>query len=180
MRDAPHPWGAARIAPAEPGHSRNDPGEPGWSSARPVLTRQRAAPYLACGVDGPGALPGCVEDNDAFRTIAMISRLATEATRIGFGDVGSCLFGEVIRSVQDTLSGDPIGRLYAPNIIEEWTEDVSDDATRARGERTADLYWNVSTWNPYQVVLVKTRLTTNVDGRERASTTSQPIRPEPF
>lgn len=43
------------------------------------------------------------------------------------------------------------GRLYAPSIIEPWTEE--------RAEGAVDLYWNVSTWNPYQVVLMKTRLT---------------------
>ena len=43
------------------------------------------------------------------------------------------------------------GRLYAPNIIDPWTE------TRADG--AVDLYWHVSTWAPYQVVLMRTRLT---------------------
>jgi hypothetical protein len=41
------------------------------------------------------------------------------------------------------------GWFYGPNIVECWT------TTRDGG---ADLYWNVSTWNPYQVVLMKTRL----------------------
>jgi hypothetical protein len=44
----------------------------------------------------------------------------------------------------------PFGYLYGPNIIECWTE------SRALGQ--VDLYWNVSTTNPYQVVLMKTRL----------------------
>jgi hypothetical protein len=26
------------------------------------------------------------------------------------------------------------------------------------GERAVELYWNVSTWNPYQVVIMKTQL----------------------
>ena len=42
------------------------------------------------------------------------------------------------------------GRLYGPNIIEPWTE--------PRENGAIDLYWHVSTWNPYQVVLMKTRL----------------------
>lgn len=40
------------------------------------------------------------------------------------------------------------GWLYGPNIVECWT------TPRDGG---ADIYWNVSTWNPYQVVLMKTR-----------------------
>jgi hypothetical protein len=40
------------------------------------------------------------------------------------------------------------GWLYGPNIIECWT------TPRDGG---VDVYWNVSTWNPYQVVLMRTR-----------------------
>jgi hypothetical protein len=47
------------------------------------------------------------------------------------------------------ISPVPHGVLYAPNVIEEWTEVRSD---------AVELYWNVSTWNPYRVVLMKTRL----------------------
>jgi len=39
------------------------------------------------------------------------------------------------------------GWLYGPNVVECWT------TPRAGG---ADIYWNVSTWNPYEVVLLKT------------------------
>ncbi len=39
------------------------------------------------------------------------------------------------------------GVLYGASIIDAWTT--------ARGEQT-DVYWFVSTWNPYQVVLMKT------------------------
>jgi hypothetical protein len=42
------------------------------------------------------------------------------------------------------------GRLYAPNIIDPWTT--------LRPDGAIDLYWHVSTWNPYQVVLMRTRL----------------------
>lgn len=42
------------------------------------------------------------------------------------------------------------GHLYAPSIVEPWTE--------AREGGAVDLYWHVSTWNPYQIVLMKTRL----------------------
>jgi hypothetical protein len=41
------------------------------------------------------------------------------------------------------------GVLYAANIIDTWTEERAG---------AVDLYWNVSTWNPYGVSLVRTRL----------------------
>ena len=45
--------------------------------------------------------------------------------------------------------GGDIGRMYGSNIVDCWTED--------RGRGNVDVYWNVSTHNPYQVVLMKTR-----------------------
>jgi hypothetical protein len=45
---------------------------------------------------------------------------------------------------------DENGRLYGPSIIEPWT--------RTHPDRSVDLYWNMSTWNPYQVVLMRTHL----------------------
>lgn len=42
------------------------------------------------------------------------------------------------------------GLFYGPDIIEPWTTEHSDG--------TADVYWHLSTWNPYQVVLMKTKL----------------------
>jgi hypothetical protein len=44
------------------------------------------------------------------------------------------------------------GRLYGANIIDAWTTQ--------RGPGAVDIYWNASTWNPYQVVLMRTRVTT--------------------
>jgi hypothetical protein len=41
------------------------------------------------------------------------------------------------------------GFLYGANLIPEWTED--------RGA-TVDLYWNVSTWSPYQVTLMRSTI----------------------
>jgi hypothetical protein len=45
----------------------------------------------------------------------------------------------------------PYGFLYAPNIFDPWTE------LRQDGD-AVDIYWNVSTWNPYQTVLLRTRI----------------------
>ncbi|HKU39820.1 MAG TPA: hypothetical protein VJR89_16790 [Polyangiales bacterium] len=152
MRVSPHPWGPARAGA----------GELGWSSAEPVLTRELAAPYLACGSEGPSDLPGCHQSDDGFRPFVLLGALADAAWQApapGFFDVAKrCVVGELARQFQETLSGNPIGRLYAPNIIDEWTQEVTDDADRARNVRSVELYWNVSTWNPYQVALFKTRL----------------------
>jgi len=43
-----------------------------------------------------------------------------------------------------------IGYFYAPNIIDAYT--------KPDGAGGVDLYWNVSTWNPYAVLLLKTKL----------------------
>jgi hypothetical protein len=43
------------------------------------------------------------------------------------------------------------GRLYGSNIIDAWTT--------ARAGGAVDIYWNASTWNPYQVILMRTRVT---------------------
>lgn len=51
------------------------------------------------------------------------------------------------------LSPQETGALYGANLIEQWTEQRTDG--------TLDLYWNVSTWNPYRVVLMKTRVRTS-------------------
>jgi hypothetical protein len=45
----------------------------------------------------------------------------------------------------------PNGFLYAPNIFDAFTE------VREQGA-AVDLYWNVSTWSPYQVMFLRTRL----------------------
>lgn len=49
------------------------------------------------------------------------------------------------------IGGNNNGTLYGPNIVDAWTVEKPD---------TVDLYWFVSTWNPYQVVMMKTTLTT--------------------
>ncbi len=60
---------------------------------------------------------------------------------------------------QTDLSGNKIGRLYGANVIEEWTRDrTAETSGLPEGEHVADVYWNVSTWSPYQVVLFETEL----------------------
>ncbi len=41
------------------------------------------------------------------------------------------------------------GFYYSPNIVEQWITPVGD---------AVDVIWNASTWDPYRVVLLKTRI----------------------
>jgi hypothetical protein len=153
LRTAPHPWGRMTA---------DRPLREGWSSFEPVLTRRDAARYLACG-DGGESLPGCLEEGDPQGSRDLLASLAGLARRTkpgNFFDIaGKCLGGQLALAGQNALSGNPIGRLYGANIIDSWTDDVSDRlGNLPPGERVVELYWNASTWNPYQVVLFKTRL----------------------
>jgi hypothetical protein len=46
--------------------------------------------------------------------------------------------------------GDKVGRLYGASIVDEWT--------MTRGTNTADIYWFASTWDPYEVLTMRTRI----------------------
>jgi hypothetical protein len=59
----------------------------------------------------------------------------------------NCIEGEAASSHTFT----PYGFLYGPNIFDTWT------SAREHGD-AVDVYWNVSTWNPYQTVLLRTRI----------------------
>jgi hypothetical protein len=61
-------------------------------------------------------------------------------------DGPGCAPGEAAALYEHT----PWGFFYAPLIVDAWTE--------PRGRGAADVYWFLSTWSPYQVVLMKTRL----------------------
>jgi len=154
LRSAAHPFGRS---------TRGAPPSEAWSSPEPALTRGQAATFLACGEGGPAELPGCDERPDPDGPAQMVAGLARLAGDPGKQSVlattGRCLAGEIVMAAQAELSGGAMGRLYAPNVIEEWTEDVTARTPGiGPGERAATIYWNVSTWSPYQVVLVKTVL----------------------
>ena len=83
----------------------------------------------------------------------------TCALPISLDVTADCIEGSAALAVQTAASGDSVGRLYGVSVIEEWTQDVTGEvADLAEGQRAAELYWNVSTWNPYQVILMKTQL----------------------
>ncbi|HET8939434.1 MAG TPA: hypothetical protein VFN67_38575 [Polyangiales bacterium] len=92
----------------------------------------------------------------------MIDSVGSAVTDFSFSDIleaaAKCSAGgEVIDS---QFSGfDEAGHLYGAAVIESGTQDVSDSLPDlAKGDRAVELYWSLSTWNPYQALLVKTQL----------------------
>jgi len=152
VRYASHPWGRA---------TRDAPTGEAWSVAKPVLTREVAASFLGCEDQAP-MLAGCTFDHDPHRPLQLvltIDNFTTITTADYPAITKSCIDGDATRNVQYKLSGDGPGHLYAPNIIESWTEDVTHAVNNvAPGGRAVDVYFNVSTWNPYGVALMKTEL----------------------
>jgi hypothetical protein len=51
---------------------------------------------------------------------------------------------------------DPGGFFYAPFALERFTQDLTSADTG--GTRTANIFWLVSTWNPYQVIVMQSKL----------------------
>ncbi len=153
LRSARHPWGRANL---------HDPDAQAWSSAQAVLTREVAAPYLACGEGGQDELPGCTDEadeNSPLDLLATIASVSADDLSETPDVVAMCIEGSAALAGMNAASGDPVGRLYGVNVIEPWTEDVSERADDLEdGQRAVELYFNVSTWNPYQVVLMKTQL----------------------
>lgn len=163
------------VAQPEPGaiharlgrHPWSEPeGAGAWSEPFPLLTRERAAEYLACDPDAPGALPGCSAERDSNRPLErLLAAVDFDALLDDPGAVTSaCLSGETLITAEYELSGDASGHLYGVNILDAWTQAIDDGEAdgEADGERrAAELYWNVSAWNPYQVVLIKSRIELN-------------------
>jgi len=152
MRTATHPWGRA---------TRDAAASQDWTEPVAVLTREEAAPFLGCDPQAP-ALAGCTTDHDVYRPLQLLLEVDQEPniTPAEYPMIQqACLDGDATRDLTYNLSGDQGGHLYAPEILEPWT----DDATKAvpglaPGERAVDLYWTVATWNPYGVVLYKTEI----------------------
>lgn len=152
MRYASHPWGRS---------TRDAPVDEAWSKAEAVFTREQAAPYLGCE-DQTGKPPGCTDQHDPHRPLQMLLEIDARPSipQSDWADVtASCLNGNALRQATYALSGDSSGHLYGADIIEPWTTDVTGAVPdRGGGKRVIDVYWNVSTWNPYGVILVKTEI----------------------
>jgi hypothetical protein len=153
FRVASHPWGRSRA---------DAPADEAWTDPVGLLTREQAAPYLACDTEPP-ALAGCTSDHDLHRPLNLLLTVDAHPsiTPSDYATITKeCLGGDATQSLTYALSGDSTGHLYAADVIDAWTEDVTNTLSNPKpGMRAAELYWHVSTWNPYQVILFKTRLT---------------------
>lgn len=162
LRAARHPWG-------------DGDSEGAWSPPLPLLTPEQAASYLACPDSGSDDLPGCQLSGDPHGPFTLFGTLLQHAATLKPGPffevAGQCLAGDVATDILYDLSGDHVGRLYGVNIIDAWTEAAPAD------KGAIDLYWNVSTWNPYQVILVRSRLhPAQLAHRDRQSAAPTPDR----
>jgi hypothetical protein len=153
LRTARHPWGRTRAAA---------PADEAWSAPQLLLERASVKQYLACADDPAKQLP-CGVASDANRPADLVSAIdmlsaassATDAIEVA----AKCLGGSLALGTQYSLADDSGGHLYGANIIESWSQDVTSQVSDlASGQRAIELYWNVSTWNPYQVLLMKSQL----------------------
>jgi hypothetical protein len=116
------------------GAATRDAARGAWSDAFPLFSPGDAPELFACSEKGVPA--GCAE-GDPVRPIDFFRARMTGA---------DCRAG--IHSLDR-------GILYSANVIDELTRAVP--ASR-QGGRAAELVWNVSVWNPYAVVLLKSRI----------------------
>jgi hypothetical protein len=138
MRLADHPWGP-------------------WSRATPVFWREHAAAFLHC--DAPataasGNRAGCDLDelpNDPAHSYS------TGPWGPQLLDFPGCIGGDLSPSQPNfqlgglvPCAGSQRGNFYAPSLIDSWTVDLAGDQGYAHA---ATLYFMVSTWMPYQVIL---------------------------
>ena len=66
------------------------------------------------------------------------------------------------------------GGLYAPYVLNRFTRETSVDADR---NRSCTIYWTVSTWNPYQVSIMRSTLRVEEGDSPRAGNYRQPASP---
>jgi len=153
LRSAAHPWGRA---------TQDDDPQQAYGPPRPVLTPAAMAKHLACDDDAKNKAE-CSEQRNTHGPGDLLGTLANWTSQLSAGDwatvSATCIGGNAALGVQNSLSDDSSGHLYGAGIIDPWTEDISASMPDlAPGQRAVELYWNVSTWNPYEVVLIKTQL----------------------
>jgi hypothetical protein len=138
MRTADHPWGP-------------------WTRATPVFWREHAAAFMHCDAPttpAPGNRAGCDLDelpNDPAHSYS------PGAWAPQLLDFPGCIGGDLSPSQPNfqlgglvPCSGTQRGNLYAPSLIDAYTVDLAGDHGYAHA---ATLYFMVSTWMPYQVIL---------------------------
>lgn len=138
MRTADQPWGP-------------------WTRATPVFWREHAAAFLHCDAPAaptPGNRAGCDLDelpNDPAHSYSP----GTWGPQLL--DFPGCIGGDLTPSQPNfqpggilPCGGSQRGNLYAPSLIDSWTADLAGDQGYAHA---ATMYFMVSTWMPYQVIL---------------------------
>lgn len=131
----------------------DDPWGP-WSAATPAFFREHAAAFLHCDAPAHAPRSGCDLDelpDDPDHTYAPGSWGAQVR---GFP---GCISAELTPSQPRFIPGSFLpclgaqrGNLYAPSLLESWTADLAGDQGYPHA---ATLYFLVSTWMPYQVIL---------------------------
>ena len=152
LRSAAHPFGRARA---------DAPDAQRFSPARPVLPTSAIADQLACDEETKSSTT-CTPGLDG-RPGDLWDALASVPTSMGPDDLlsasTSCIAGTVALDAQYSVGEDSAGHLYGASIIGSWTQDVTGVLPDLpENDAAVELYWNVSTWNPYQVLLMKTQL----------------------
>jgi hypothetical protein len=147
MRTAMHPWGRANT---------QSPAADGFSAPQPLLARAALAQDLACseGESSGECNPALPKKPGTW--LDALGSAAQNASPEDFAAASAqCAAGNEAIGMQ--FEGqEASGHFYGAAIIEAWTEDVS--ALLPEAEPAVELYWNVSTWNPYQVLLMKSQL----------------------
>jgi hypothetical protein len=125
-----------------------------WSRATPAFWREHAAAFLHCDAPASAARAGCDRDelpDDPEHSYAP-GPWAPELR-----DFPGCISGALTPSQPNFSPGSVLpclgsqrGNLYAPSFIEPWTADLAGDLGYPHA---ATIYFLVSTWMPYQVIL---------------------------
>jgi hypothetical protein len=134
----------------------DDPWGP-WTAAAPALFREHAAAYLHCDAPAdPGADQAAGCDLDELPDDPRHS-YSSGAWGAGWLDFAGCIDRELSPRQPNFMSGGLVpclgrqrGNLYAPSLLDSWTADLAGDAGYAHA---ATLYFLVSTWMPYQVIV---------------------------
>jgi Somatomedin B domain len=126
-----------------------------WTRATPVFWREHAAAFMHC--DAPADSPtraGCDVDDlpDDPEHSYSVGSWAPQLL-----DFPGCISGDLRPSQPNFVPGGVLpctgaqrGNLYAASFVEPWTADLAGDQGYPHA---ATLYFLVSTWMPYQVIL---------------------------
>ena len=145
LRAARHPFGRARA---------NSPAAEAYSQARPILTRAAMKDQLACDDDAQHSMDCSRElQSKPGNLLDALSSAVSQASPADLLEASAkCVAGAALLDTKNSAGNDSAGRLYGAAIIDAWTEYLPG------ADPGVEFYWNVSTWNPYQVRLVKTQL----------------------